>query len=84
MIDDLDALLGDISSELFWRRAGLYRVVNPKTGAVAIFPKTAKDVDAWGRKTVLLCAEMFRQGRENAPPPKPLENMLARRVARGD
>ena len=84
MIDDLDALLGDLSSELFWRNCGLIRVVNPKTGAVAIFPETAKDADAWERKTVLLCADMFRQGRENAPPPKPLENMLARRVTRGD
>ena len=74
-IDDLDDLLGELGHKL----SGWTRVVNPATGAMAYFPKTATDADAWEVRAIAQAEESVRQGIANAPPPKPEENVLKER-----
>ena len=55
MIDDLDGLLGEISSNIFWRNCGMSRLLDPTTGAVvALFPITATDPEEWSARAVAM------------------------------
>ena len=75
-MDNID----DLMSDLYWLDSGWHRIVNPETGAMALFPETAKDVDAWEQR-----ADMMHRAQEPVTlKPKPLENILAARVVRAD
>ena len=76
-LNDLDAL-AELMSELAWRNSGWNRHVNHKTGAVALFPKTATDVDAWEVR----CQEMQAAQRPVQVEDKPEENTLPSRADR--
>ena len=84
-IEDLDGLLDEMSSELFWRNCGMSRLLHPVTGALmACFPITATDAGEWERKALAMHANQSRVDL----PDKPLnaKNTLAERVKilRGD
>ena len=75
MTDNLDKLVTDlmrIDSGWIWHE-------NPQTGALAIFPTTAKDPAAWERRAL----DMHDLQRPVMLQAKPEENGLAR-VVRGD
>jgi len=79
-MDDLAAL----ESELMWRRSGWYRHVNHESGALAVFPETARDEAAWEAKAEAEAAETVALGERTRPEPKPLENFFVSRLRRGD
>ena len=75
MADNIDRLMTElmrIDSGWIWQE-------NPQTGALAIFPKTAKDVEAWESRALEMLAAQVPVMLEA----KPEENTLAR-VVRGD
>ena len=55
---------------------------NAETGAIAIFPKTATDVEAWEARAL----EMIAEQKPMTLAPKPTQNELAARkiLSRGD
>ena len=74
--------LAELAGKLAFKRSGWHREENPDTGAVAYFPVTATDVDAWQARALAQAQESERMEREIRPAPKPLENAL--RLRRGD
>lgn len=81
MTEQIDGLAA-LANELFWRRSDWHRHVNAETGALALFPKTAKDVDEWEQRALAMHAQQ-ETIRLDA---KPEENTLAarKRIMRGD
>ena len=75
MTDNIDDLLSD----LYWLGSNWHRHVNSETGAVALIPETADDVDAWEQRALAM--------HENQEPirlaEKPKENAMTR-IKRGD
>ncbi len=84
MIENGNEGLDALACELAWRRSGWHRHVNEEPGAMAIFPETAKNGQAWEQKAALQTVEAEELERATRPEAKPLENTLARRVQRGD
>ena len=75
MTDNIDDLMAD----LYWLGSGWHRHVNPETGAVALFPETAKDDDQWQARAIQMHAAQVPV----TLAPKPLENAM-RRIVRAD
>ena len=75
MTDNIDVLLRDLS----YIDSGWHRHENPVTGAVVLFPETAKNEAEWEQRALLMHAsqEIIRLQ------PKPLENTMTR-IKRGD
>ena len=76
MTDNIDVLLRDLS----YIDSGWHRHENPETGAVALFPETAKNEAEWETRALLMHASQ----EAITLAPKPLENTLAQRVVRAD
>ena len=74
--------LNALSEVLAIRRSGYHRHVHSETGAVVIFPATAKHEYEWERRAL----EMHNAQVPVIPDAKPEENTLATRmqVIRGD
>ena len=68
-----DAIMEALARE----RSGFYRVEHPDTGAVAMFPQTAKDVAAWEERCRVMHAEQVMI----TVPEKPGQPMPTRPVA---
>ena len=76
MTDNIDVLLRDLS----YIDSGWHRHENPETGAVALFPETAKNEAEWEARALLMHAEQTPV----TLAPKPRGNTLAERVVRAD
>ena len=80
----MNATAMDLLRDLALINAGWHRVEHPETGAVGIFPETAKDEADWERKAMA----QSREAESNAIilPPKLLDDDLAERmrISRGD
>ena len=77
MTEQIDGLAA-LTEVLAIKRSGWHRIEGPD--GVALFPETAKDVDAWEQRALAMTAAQ-------APihlAPKPVENTLAARVVRAD
>ena len=75
MTDNIDVLLRDLS----YIDSGWHRHENPVTGAVALFPETAKNEAEWEARALL----MHREQVSLTLKPKPVENTMTR-IERGD
>ncbi len=75
MTDNID----DLMSDLYWLDSGFHRHVNSETGAMAIFPETAKSEHDWEARALA----MHENQRTIIPAPKPRENAMTR-ITRGD
>ena len=75
MTDNIDVLLRDLS----YIDSGWHRHENPVTGAVALFPETAKNEAEWESRALAMHAEQ----EAITLPPKPRENALSR-IVRAD
>ena len=75
MTDNIDVLLRDLS----YIDSGWHRHENPETGAVVLFPETAKNEAEWEQRALL----MHREQVSLTLKPKPSENTMTR-IERGD
>ena len=76
MTDNIDVLLRDLS----YIDSGWHRHENPETGAVVLFPETAKNEAEWEARAL----EMHSAQEAITLAPKPQTNELAARVVRSD
>ena len=76
MTDNIDVLLRDLS----YIDSGWHRHENPVTGAVVLFPETAKNEAEWEARALAMTAAQTPIHLA----PKPQTNALAERVVRGD
>ena len=74
----------DLMRDLALINAGWHRTEHPETGAVGIFPNTARDEGEWERKAMAQSREAERNS--IIPEPRQGDDGLAerRRITRGD
>ncbi len=85
-MEQIDGLAG-LAEQLSRKRSGWIWHENSETGALALFPETAKDVDAWEQRALAQNAEAEAMERANRLEAKAEVNTLAERkgqIFRGD
>ena len=85
-MEQIDGLAG-LAEQLLRKRSGWIWHENPETGALALFPETAKNEAEWERRALAQNAEAEAMERANRLEAKPEENALAARkgtIVRGD